>query len=145
MKTKKIEYEEAILAGENVLLQIEVVLRSLDSSRNWGILDMFSRGGFLSAALKYSKLEDAEVEMDKLRSCLEEFNDELDDIAVEDVVGDISIDGFTKFADFFFDNAFTDIVALSKINGSKKRILELKYRVDEVMDILHKLKDEIEE
>ena len=53
---------------------------------------------------------------------------------------DIEIDGFTKFADFFFDGLIADWVVQSKIHDSQNSVEQVKYEVSSVLKKLNERK-----
>ena len=138
-RLEMIEIDEDIKAGERVLDRLDEVYDYLSSASNWGIVDALSNG-FITGIIKHSKLKDAQKAMDELKYELNVFNSELDDVRVEDNVGQVEMSDFLKFADFFFDDFFVDFVVLSKINESKKKLETLENRVNRVMNSLYALK-----
>lgn len=136
-----IEIDEAIEAGERVLDRVDEVLDYLDSARNWGIFDMLSRGGFISAMIKHSKLEKAEGVMYDLQDEIRRFNDELDDIRLPELP-EVKMDEFMKFADIFLDNPIVDFMALSHISDSKKQLERLAVKVEDIINELRHIREE---
>lgn len=136
MNNQIIEINQAIDAGKDVLRKIDKTIEYLNSARTWGFIDMFSRGGLISGLIKHSKMNSADTTMEELKYAINRFNCELNDIKIYDNIHGIDFDGFMKFIDIFCDNFFIDIMALSRIADSKKRIQELSY---EVKNIISKL------
>lgn len=134
-----IEIDQAINAGNRVLERIDEVYDYLSSASNWGLFDMLSKGGFISGMIKHSKLRNAQEAMDELRYELNVFNSELDDVRVNNDVGQLEMSEFMKFADFFFDGFLVDFMVLSRINESKRKLDELGERVERVIDSLYAL------
>lgn len=87
---------------------------------------MFSNNSFISSFIKHSKLDDAELKLNRLRNSLERFSSELDDVRVYCNIDNVNCDELTKMFDIFFDNIFVDIYTLSRINDSKREIENIK-------------------
>ena len=68
---------------------------------------------------------------------LNQFRTELSDIKINSEIH-IEIDGFAKFADFFFDGLISDWVIQSRINESLDSVRKVK---DEVNNVLNKLEN----
>ncbi|MDO4198075.1 MAG: hypothetical protein Q4D13_03665 [Erysipelotrichaceae bacterium] len=138
---ESVEIQEAISAGERVLDRIDEAIDYLDSARNWGLLDMFSKRSFLSSMIKHSKMDDAERVMRKLEDDLYRFEKELRDVNVLSGIPDISTGDFFRFVDIFMDNTFVDIMALSRISDSKKQLNRLADEVEDILDELDRLSE----
>ncbi|MEA4895461.1 MAG: hypothetical protein VB064_09365 [Oscillospiraceae bacterium] len=135
-KIKVKEVREAIRAGSDVLLSLNSVLGSLDSAAGWGTWDMLG-GGLISDLAKHSKIDNAKYEIENTQRLLLEFKTELADVKISSDIS-IHIDGFAKFADFFFDGIFADWNMQTKINRSQESVLTVKIQVESV---INKLKD----
>ncbi|PKM72548.1 MAG: hypothetical protein CVU91_09175 [Firmicutes bacterium HGW-Firmicutes-16] len=135
-KIKVKETREAIIAGNNVLSSLNSVLCSLDSAAGWGTWDMLG-GGLISDLAKHSNIDNAKYEIENTQRLIMEFKTELADVKISSDIG-IHIDGFSKFADFFFDGIFADWNMQTKINRSWESVLTVKIQVESVIS---KLKD----
>jgi hypothetical protein len=135
-KIKVKETRGAISAGNNVLSSLNSVLSSLDSAAGWGTWDMLG-GGLVSDLVKHSNIDNAKYEIENTQRLLLEFKTELADVKISSDIG-IHIDGFAKFADFFFDGLFADWNMQTKINRSQESVLTVKLQVESVIS---KLKD----
>ena len=125
------EKYEAIKAGENALRSLRFAKSDLDSARGWGIFDMLG-GGFLSTALKQSKMSDARRNIEQAKWDLQTFNRELQDVSY--ITGtDFGIGDFAIFADFFFDGFIADFYVQSKINRARSQIDEAIRRVENIL------------
>lgn len=137
-KNNLTEIEEAINAGSLVLAKIKEAEDSLDRAHNWGTWDLLG-GGLISDAMKHSNLDDAGYAIDEVQSLLHHFHSELSDIQLDESLH-VQIDGFTRFADFFFDGLLADWMVQSKINSSIESVSALHAKVDRVLDKLRELK-----
>ena len=78
-----------------------------------------------------------------LLKLVEIFHSELADIQMDEEIN-VQIDGFTKFADYFFDGVFSDWMVQSKINSSIDAVTDLETKVDRVLNQLKSLKSSTE-
>ncbi|MFK8111170.1 MAG: hypothetical protein AB8B91_03170 [Rubripirellula sp.] len=111
------ELGEAVEAGQSALRSVTEIQRTLASAANWGTLDMFG-GGMLTTIAKHSKMDAAKNQARSAQRKLLQFEEELAD-ADERLQVSLKIDGFSKFADYFFDGLISDWVVQSKIKQAK--------------------------
>ena len=128
------EIREAIQAGNNVLSELDPVIRSLESARGWGTWDLLG-GGMLSTAIKHSEIDDARQGIHAVQIKLSQFKKELADVQ-KSVDLEINISGFETFADFFFDGLIFDWVVQSKIVDSLERVMDTQ---GTIRGIVHRL------
>ena len=139
-KNYKKEINEAILAGEKALISANNVLSSLDSAEDWGTFDLFG-GGVISDMVKHNHLDEAQNKVEQLQSDLRRFKTELTDVTINSDIK-VNIDGFLRFADYFFDSFFTDWAVLDKINESQENVKNTKRQIEEVISRLHSMENE---
>lgn len=128
------ELQEALNAGDHVLDQIFRIEDSLKSASNWGIADMIS-DSFLTDMFKYGKLDNAQKEISELNRLLRIYSKELKDLDV-DLNLSANIGSGMQFADFFFDNIFTDAMAFSRINKLRDQVADIRNQVEYYRDVL---------
>tara|TARA_R110002073_G_scaffold335442_4_gene527429 strand:+ start:169 stop:1107 length:939 start_codon:yes stop_codon:yes gene_type:complete len=144
------ELDEAVEAGQFALQSVERIRDTLASAANWGVLDMFG-GGMLTTMAKHSKIDAAKDQARIAQRRLLRFEEELAD-ADERLQVSLQIDGFSKFADYFFDGLISDWIVQSKIQKAKaecSRIIsrvkaamrECQHRRDSVRSEIKTLKD----
>lgn len=133
------EIEEAITVGSRVLDRISSAESSLSSAEGWGLWDMWGGGGFITDMIKHSHIDDAKDAASDIQNLLNQFRSELADIKIQSDI-EIQIDGFVKFADFFFDGLIADWVVQSKISDSKQSVQQVKQEVDSVLSRLRSMK-----
>ncbi len=138
LKGNLTEIKEAEAAGRAVLAKIEIAEEKLDSAHGWGTWDILG-GGLVSDVMKHSYLDDAQAAVNSIQTLLHHFHTELADIKLDENLS-VQIDGFTKFADFFFDGIFSDWAVQSRINSSIEDIASLHSNIDRVMDKLNALR-----
>jgi len=126
LQAERKETLEALEAGRKVIAGLEEVVRSLESAQGWGVWDMIG-GGLLATAAKHSHLDKAQEQVHEVQALMRRFRRELADIGR--FTEDVSIGGFERFADYFFDGLFVDWMVQSKINASLDRTQEQLARV----------------
>lgn len=131
------EIREAINAGEAALKIANEVKNELLSADGWASWDALGGGMFVDM-MKYSFLDEAEYQIQRLQTQLGRYKTELADVKVNAQI-DVSIDEFLRFADYFFDNIFTDFTVLDKIEKALKQINETIDDINHIQDILNDL------
>lgn len=110
------ELSEAIQAGEQALSRLETVRSSLSSATSWGMADMFG-GGMLTTMVKHSAMDRAKEQAHEAHQAILHFQQELADTG-HNLQASIQIDGFSRFADIFFDGIIMDWMMQSKIQSA---------------------------
>ncbi len=137
LDSQKKELLEAIAAGQGALATTDGILSHLDSAEGWGTWDLLG-GGMLTDLAKHSHLDEAQAQVERLQVELCRFKTELADVTIQ---GDlqVSIDGFLRFADFFFDGLFADWTVLDQINRSQSQVRTTRAQIEQVLDRLDAL------
>lgn len=125
------EIAEAINAGKAVGSGLEQVIASLESAEGWGTWDMFG-GGFLSTAIKHSKIDDARNSVLDVQAKMSQFRRELADVQ-KNMEINIDISKLLTFADYFFDDLIIDWIVQSKIVDSLEQSRQAKALIDETI------------
>lgn len=125
------EIEEAQAAGITALEALQSIAGSLNSAAGWGIFDMVG-GGIISTMIKHSHIDEAKRQVARAESELRRFQTELLDIRITGPA-QIQIDGFSKFADFFFDGFFMDFFMQAKINKARENVDNVIAQVETVL------------
>ncbi len=107
------ELQEALQAGQTALSSLRQVDAALTSAANWGTWDMLG-GGMLTTMAKHSQIDTARETAQEAQLQLRRFQTELAD-ADQRLHLSLEIDGFSKFADYFFDGLIADWAVQSKI------------------------------
>lgn len=132
------EIEEALSAGQAALSQIVSIEGELDSAEGWGTWDLWG-GGLISDLAKHSHLDEAQSQINELQNQLRRYRTELADVTVQaDIL--VQIEGFLRFADYFFDGLFADWAVLNSIHSSQEQIASTHAQVDEVQRRLESMK-----
>ena len=134
------EIEEAITTGNRVLHSLNKVDKSLASANSWGWWDMLGGGGLITDLIKHGHIDDAKDTASEVQILLNHFRTELTDVKVSSSIT-IKVDGFAKFADFFFDGLISDWVVQSRIQDSQKSVSNVKSEVNNVLSKLSIMKN----
>lgn len=135
------ELDEALEAGLEAENIVKDVLDSLSSAESWGTFDLLG-GGIIADAIKYSNLDDAQNLIENLQEQLRRFKTELTDVTIDTEL-DVQVDGFLQFADYFFDNLFTDWAVMDKIHNSQLQVENTKDQIESVLEKLRGMKEEV--
>lgn len=143
LDSQKREVDEAVSAGRAALDTAENILSSLDSAEGWGTWDLFG-GGLLSDLAKHSHLDEAQGAIERLQSQLRRFRTELADVTI-DADMQVNVDGFLRFADYFFDNLFTDWAVLDHIHQSQEQVRSTRDQIQSVLSRLARVSESTEQ
>lgn len=133
------EVAEAVAAGRYALQASTEILSKLDSAHSWGTWDLIG-GGLLTDMMKHSRLDEAQRGVEELQVRLRRFKTELADVKIE-ADAEVSVNGFLRFADYFFDGLFVDWAVLDKINRSREQIQKTDNQIRSVLQRLHNMDD----
>lgn len=125
------QMKEAVDAGERALITLKAAQKELNSAKNWGFIDLFG-GGLVTDFIKHSKLNHATKSMERAKYDLGVFQRELQDVHVP-LNLHIEVEGFLKFADFFFDGVVADYLVQSKIQTARNQLEDAIYRVESIL------------
>lgn len=128
------EHDEAVEAGDKAYKTVCAVLEKLGKAENWGAWDLFG-GGILADIAKHEALDEAQNMIESLQVDLRRFKTELSDVELQYDI-QVNIDGFLKFADFFFDGLFADFASLRRIEKSKEEIEKTKHNLENTLNSL---------
>ena len=137
LESQKKELREAVSAGNSARSTAESVLSSLDSAEGWGTWDLLG-GGLLADMAKHSHLDEAQGAIERLQSQLRRFKTELADVTIHADM-QVNVDGFLRFADYFFDGLFADWAVMDKISQSQSQVQSTKNQIDSVLSRLNSM------
>lgn len=101
-------------------------------------------GGDLIADLaKHDRLDQAQEMVEQLQVELRRFKTELTDVSI-DAEMQVKLDGFLRFADYFFDGLFADWAVMDHIENSQKQVSQTRQQVEEVLASLESRRDAVE-
>ena len=136
LSAREKELNEAIRAGYDALSDIGTIEESLSSAEGWGTWDVFG-GGLISDMAKYSHLDEAQRQINTLQRSLSRFRTELADVDIRMDI-QIEVDSFLRFADYFFDNTFTDWAVLDRIRNTQSQIQQVDGSVRTIVSRLER-------
>ncbi|MFR6291433.1 MAG: hypothetical protein ACLUKQ_08260 [Peptococcaceae bacterium] len=142
-KIQKVEIREAIAAGSRALRSADYILSSLDTAQNWGTWDLLG-GGLISTLAKHSSLDEAQDQVQQLQTKLRRFKTELADVTIHTDM-QVNVDGFLRFADYFFDGLFADWAVLDKISQSQSSVQTTKNQIESVLSMLRSMEDTVDQ
>jgi len=138
LKNQKREIREALSAGQNALNAANSVLSELDSAQNWNTWDIVGGGGIITHAAKHGHLDSAQADIFALQGMLRKFKTELADINIQANM-QVNVDGFLRFADYFFDGLFADFAVGNRISESQSSVSSVKYKVQKAISTLTRM------
>lgn len=132
------EIGEAICAGGEALSTADRILQSLDSADGWATWDLFG-GGLIADIAKHDHLDNAQAAVEQLQVQLRRFRTELVDVGSIQADFHVSIDGFLRFADYFFDGLFADWAVMDQINQSQQQVRSTRSQIAQVLSQLDEM------
>ena len=135
------EIREAINAGSSAQATADRILGELESADNWNTWDMFGGGGMITHMAKHSHLDQAQDLTEELQQKLRRFKTELADIQIT-ADSQVNIDGFLRFADYFFDGLFVDWSVGNRIKQSRTSISDTRKQITRTLDQLNAMEQE---
>ena len=131
-KARQKELDEAVAAARNALRTAQDIMDSLDSAEGWGTWDLLG-GGLVADLVKHDHLDQAQALVEQLQRDLLRLKTELADVEIQsDLV--VRIDGFLRFADFFFDGLFADLAVLNRIDQSQAQLRDVMGQIQSILD-----------
>ena len=137
-RAQKQEIKEAISAGRSARNLADEVLSELKSAKGWNTWDMIGGGGIITHMAKHEHLDTAQDLVCSLQSELRRFKTELADIHISANM-QVSVDGFLRFADFFFDGLFADWAVGDRISNSISSVSHTKGQIDRTLERLREM------
>lgn len=132
LEAQKREIKEAISAGYSARSMADRILMELDDADGWNTWDLVGGGGIITHMAKHSHLDAAQDLVQELQSLLRRFKTELADIQISANM-QVNVDGFLRFADFFFDGLFADWAVGDRINQSRSSVQRTRDRIAETL------------
>ena len=137
MKLRQKEIREAVQAGHTALETARQMQESLDDAEGWSTIDLMG-GSVLSDLAKYEHLDQAQELAERLQMELRRFKTELADVEINPEM-QVTVDGFLRFADFFFDNFFTDWAGWDHIVQAQKQVQKTQSQIRRLLDKLDRM------
>ena len=140
LESQKKEIREAIAAGCSAMGMADSVLSELEDADSWNTWDMLGGGGIITHMAKHSHLDEAQEKVEQLQGKLRRFKTELADINIHADM-QVSIDGFLRFADYFFDGLFADWAVGDKISQSQSSVQKVKGQISSALSKLESMEE----
>lgn len=133
-----VEMDEAIEAGRLANVALSRALEKLRSAKSMSTWDTFFGGGMIVTAMKHGNLNESEDALHHAQLHLRRFETELADVN-EFGSGGLAVDrgSFLTFADYFFDDIFSEWTIHSRINSSMDNV---EGTLNQVVNITNSLK-----
>ena len=135
-----IELEEALEAGYKAFDLADRIVTELEEADDLANWDTFM-DSILIDMQKHEHIHSAQDLIGSLRNELRRFRTELADVHIEEHI-EIEMDDFSQFADWFFDNIFTDWDIKQKIENSLKEAGVTRNQIKNTINTLKDMRDE---
>lgn len=132
------EIREAISAGHSARGTADRILSELESADNWNTWDILGGGGIITHMAKHGHLDEAQNMVSQLQSQLRRFKTELADIQISAAM-QVNVDGFLRFADYFFDGLFADWAVGNRISQSHSSVSSTRSQISRTLDKLKEM------
>jgi len=130
------ETKEALEAGEAAQKATYQALVKLDDADGYATMDAFgSFGGIFTEMAKHDALDDAQIMIEELQIQLRRFQTELDDVFIS-ADKQVNFGGFSRFADYFFDNIFVNWDIMEQIEESQEEVEEIYEQINTAIEQL---------
>ena len=136
LESQKREIREARSAGKDALRAARDVMSELQSAANWNTWDILGGDGLITHAVKHQHLDTAQANVMALQGVLRRFKTELADINIQANM-QVNVEGFLRFADFFFDGLFADWAVGDKISQSMSSVSSTKSQINRTLSKLN--------
>ena len=144
LQAQKQEIWEAISAGYSARSTADRILSELEDADGWNTWDILGGGGIITHMAKHSHLDEAQDLVQELQSQLRRFKTELADIQISANM-QVNIDGFLRFADYFFDGLFADWAVGDKISQSLSSVSNTKSEINRMLDKLNDMEKAVDQ
>lgn len=136
------EIDEAIEIAKNAKEIADDVISELSGAENWATFDVLG-GGLIADLKKHEHLDEAQNLIFKLQKTFSCLKSELADVKVDTDI-QVSIDGVMSFADYFWDNIFTDWAVLDHIEKSQEDVKRTIAQINELLKALSAIRSTVE-
>lgn len=90
-------------------------------------------GGLIATAIKHDRIDEAQQEAHAAQQALAALRRELKDVHINFDAQGIRVDGFARFADYFFDGLIADWAVQGRINDSLAGVRRTREQVSALM------------
>lgn len=128
------ELREAISAGMQTRTAAQQVCKKLDDADMHATWDKWG-GGFFADLAKHEALDEAQDGVNALQTALRRFKTEIADVRLQADL-QVNLDGFDRFADFFFDGWIVDWMVADRIHQSQRQMSDVLLKIDTAINRL---------
>jgi len=141
---KLTEISNALTSIRRLLDTARSAINSLQKAESWATFDVWTKGGIITHAAKYSYIDDAQSKFDVLSSQLKTLKNDLSDF--DDLLyGNLSgISSSQRAIDFWFDNIFTNLSVRSQIRDNSDTLRNLMGKLTKIENTLLEKQKEYE-
>ena len=142
-KNEIVQIDEALYYGERAVSALQQAQSSINTAETAGIFDLLG-GGMVSAHIKRSNLDGAEMRTRRAQAELSQFKIELSDLGQNwNQSVEIYSDIFTK--DLFWNNVITDTLSQSHIMNAARSNLQSISAIQSKLDEIKNQKTSLEQ
>lgn len=135
LEAQKREIKEAISAGHSARATADQILFKLKKANGWNTWDILGGDGIITHMVKHGHLDEAQELVTELQTKLRRFKTELADVHISAGL-QVNVEGFLRFADYFFDGLFADWAMDSRINQSISSVTETRNQIVRTLEKL---------
>lgn len=140
------EIDEALYAGRAADRSLEKALKKVKEAYGMSTWDTFLGGGLIVTMMKHDDLDKSESALHEAQLNLERFEAELSDVqngAIDELI--VERGSFVTFADYFFDDIFSEWSIHNRINDSLSKVENTKLKLARVLGNLQLQRGQIEQ
>ncbi len=141
LESQKREIREAMAAGRKAFYTAEAVLSELEGAEDWNTWDIIGGGGIITHIAKHGHLDDAQANVMVLQDQLRKFKTELADINIQANM-QVNVEGFLRFADYFFDGWFADWAVGDRISQSQSSVISVRHKIEKAVNRLNSMEQD---
>lgn len=140
------ELDEAIYAGKAADRSLSQALKKLKDAHGMSTWDTFLGGGMIVTMMKHDDLDKSESALHEAQLNLQRFEAELTDVQ-QGVTEGLFVErgSFVTFADYFFDDIFSEWSIHNRINDSITKVEETQSKLARVIGNLQMQRGQVEQ
>ena len=142
-RSRQREVNEAIRAASRALYTAQEAESELQEAEKLGGWDVIGGGMWVDIA-KHSHMDSAQESINRLQGELRLMRSELNDVRIHADV-QVKAEDFSRFADMFWDNVFTDFSMLDRITSALSSIRSVCGSIESTLARLERMKAEEEQ
>ena len=137
------ELVEAISAGRKARSAAQHISSKLEDADSFATWDRWG-GGLIADIGKHSALDEAQQGVNSLQSALRRFKTEMADVRLQADM-QVNIEGFDRFADFFFDGWIVDWMIADRIHQSQQQMEDISAQIEHALGRLSAMERDVKE